>query len=224
MVENALVTENLTRKLESENEIFLVRDVSIEIKKGEFVAICGPSGSGKSSLLYLLGLLDVPTAGKIFFNDSNVLNLDDNEKAHFRLKNIGFVFQFHFLLQEFSLLENVMLPMKKLGNLSEEQMRDRAMSLLESFGLGTEVKKVPKQISGGQSQRVAIARALANSPKIILADEPTGNLDSKSSENVQKILREVSKSTNCSVVTVTHDKDFALFADRIINVVDGKVK
>lgn len=219
----SLRTNKLTKKLES-SDTYLVRNIDMEVQQGEFVAICGPSGSGKSSLLYLLGLLDTPTSGKLFINDIDVYALEDREKAKFRLEHIGFVFQFHFLLPEFTLLENVMLPMMRRGVLHKEDMKKRATELLTRLGLGEEIKKLPKQISGGQSQRVAIARALANEPRIVLADEPTGNLDSRSSENVQNILREVSRITQSSVIAVTHDRDFAGKADRVINVVDGQIQ
>lgn len=219
----SLRTNKLTKKLES-SDTYLVRNIDMEVQQGEFVAICGPSGSGKSSLLYLLGLLDTPTSGQLFINDIDVYALEDREKAKFRLEHIGFVFQFHFLLPEFTLLENVMLPMMRRGVLHKEDMKKRATELLTRLGLGEEIKKLPKQISGGQSQRVAIARALANEPRIVLADEPTGNLDSRSSENVQNILREVSRITQSSVIAVTHDRDFAAKADRVINVVDGQIQ
>jgi len=216
-------SENLTRTLSGEIPITLVKDITLEIKAGEFVVITGPSGSGKSSLLYLLGLLDKPTSGKIWLNDENISEYDENKLADIRLKELGFVFQFHFLLPEFSALENVMLPMQKLGKLSKTQIKERAGELLKSLGLEEQIHKIPKQLSGGQSQRVAIARALANNPMLILADEPTGNLDSISSANVQNILRDLAHEHNRAVVAVTHDQDFAKTADKIIHIIDGKL-
>lgn len=216
-------SENLTRTLSGEIPITLVKDITLEIKAGEFVVITGPSGSGKSSLLYLLGLLDKPTSGKIWLNDENISEYDENKLADIRLKELGFVFQFHFLLPEFSALENVMLPMQKLGKLSKTQIKERAGELLKSLGLEEQIYKIPKQLSGGQSQRVAIARALANNPMLILADEPTGNLDSVSSANVQNILRDLAHEHNRAVIVVTHDQDFAKTADKIIHIIDGKL-
>lgn len=216
-------TEGLTRKLDGELPVTLVNNISLEIQSGEFVVISGPSGSGKSSLLYLLGLLDRPTSGKIWLNDIDTSNYIDKQLADIRLAYIGFVFQFHFLLPEFTALENVMLPMKKLGSLTEKNALSRAQELLESLGLKDQMHKVPKQLSGGQSQRVAIARALANKPKIILADEPTGNLDSASGNNVRSILKDLSKNNDHTVIIVTHDSEFSRLADRVITIVDGKI-
>jgi len=215
--------ENLTRRLEGEVPVTLVQDANVEINGGEFIAITGPSGSGKSSLLYLLGLLDQPTSGKIWLNGTDTSACDADKLADLRLAELGFVFQSHFLLPEFSALENVMLPMQRLGRLSGAVARARGEELLVSLGLQEQIKKLPKQLSGGQSQRVAIARALANEPLLILADEPTGNLDTASSANVQKIMRDLAHERGRAVVVVTHDTHFAETADRIITVVDGKI-
>lgn len=149
--------------------------------------------------------------------------MNDDQRADLRLEDLGFVFQFHFLLPEFSALENVMLPMQKLGRLSDKQIKTRAQELLESLDLGTQIHKLPKQLSGGQSQRVAIARALANEPLLLLADEPTGNLDTKSSLNVQNILLEQAHKHNRTVIVVSHDMEFARRADRSIVIIDGEI-
>ncbi len=223
MIKTVIKTENLTRRLEGEIPITLVENANVEIKQGEFIVITGPSGSGKSSLLYLLGLLDKPTKGKICLGDTDVSSYNEEQLADIRLKELGFVFQFHFLLPEFSALENVMLPMQRLGSLSQTKIKERAQELLTSFGLSEQMYKLPKQLSGGQSQRVAIARALANNPTLILADEPTGNLDTESSTNVQIILKELAHKQNRAVVVVTHEPKFATIADRVIRIVDGKI-
>ncbi len=219
-----LKTSNLKRVLEAEVPVTLVEGINIEIRSGEFVAITGPSGSGKSSLLYLLGLLDSPTEGEVILHGENVDGYNDNKLADVRLKEIGFVFQFHFLLPEFSALENLLIPMRRLRDMSEKEMKQRAVNLLTDIGLADHMHKKPKQMSGGQCQRVAVARALANNPKLILCDEPTGNLDTASSENVQSILRDLAHRHNRAVVAVTHDPKIAESADRVIRIVDGRVK
>ncbi len=201
----------------------LVRDIDLSINPGEFVAITGPSGSGKSSLLYLLGLLDVPTTGTVLIQGRDATRLSERERAYLRLSLLGFVFQFHFLLPEFSVLTNVMLPMRALGRLTDAQMRERAHGLLDALGLADHASKLPGQMSGGQRQRVAIARALANDPLVILADEPTGNLDTKSSEQVLGIFRKLVDETGRSIVTVTHDLALAARMDRQIHIVDGRI-
>ncbi|MCO6431339.1 MAG: ABC transporter ATP-binding protein [Deltaproteobacteria bacterium] len=224
MSEVVIRTEKVTRILSGEVPVTLVRDVDVEIKRSEFVVISGPSGSGKSSLLYLLGLLDTPTSGKIWLMGQDTSSFDEDQLADVRLSKIGFVFQFHFLLPEFSALENVMLPMRRLNKLPESEVEDRARSLLVDLGLEKQLNNLPKQLSGGQSQRVAIARALANDPSIILADEPTGNLDTASSKNVEGILRELSEKHGRAVMVVTHEARLAENADRTIRIVDGRVQ
>jgi lipoprotein-releasing system ATP-binding protein len=201
----------------------LVRDIDLRIEPGEFVSVIGPSGSGKSSLLYLLGLLDLPTTGEVLINGRNASNLDEAERAYLRLSTLGFVFQFHFLLPEFTAMQNVLLPMRALGQLSPDMMQARARDVLNALGLEGHTHKLPGQLSGGQRQRVAIARALANDPLAILADEPTGNLDTASSAQVLSIFRKLVDETGRSIVIVTHDLDLAARADRQIRIVDGRI-
>ncbi|HZH11572.1 MAG TPA: ABC transporter ATP-binding protein [Microvirga sp.] len=214
---------HLTRILPATVPVTLVRDVSLDVDEREFIAITGPSGSGKSSLLYLLGLLDRPTSGTLRIRGRDTSQLGDDELARLRLESLGFVFQFHFLLPEFSVLKNVELPMRKAGRLSASAMRERAAGLLEELGLAGHLDKRPDQLSGGQRQRVAVARALANDPHVVLADEPTGSLDSKSSEQVFTILRDLVHKRGKTVIAVTHDMEIAARADRRIHLVDGKV-
>ena len=214
---------NVTRILPGIVPTTLVQDINISIGNNDFVAITGPSGSGKSSLLYLLGLLDLPTTGEVLIRGRATAHMDEEERAHTRLSLLGFVFQFHFLLPEFTVLDNVMLPMRALGALSAAAMRTRARDLLGSLGLGDHMTKRPDQLSGGQRQRVAVARALANEPPIILADEPTGSLDSKASGQVFEVLRELVDRYGKTVVAVTHDLALAARMDRHIELLDGRV-
>jgi lipoprotein-releasing system ATP-binding protein len=217
-------TEHISRILDTEAlPVTLVKDASVELRTHEFTAIKGPSGSGKSSLLYLLGLLDKPTTGKIFIDDIDVTGLSDKKLAQIRLEQMGFVFQFHFLLPEFTSLENVMMPMQRLGRLKDGDIKKQASEKLEKLGLGEHMYKLPSQLSGGQRQRVAVARALANNPRMIFADEPTGNLDTESSKTVQEILKKLAHDDGCAVVAVTHDPEFAKNCDRIITIIDGSV-
>ncbi|HVY00967.1 MAG TPA: ABC transporter ATP-binding protein [Pseudorhodoplanes sp.] len=213
----------VTRILPGTVPTTLVRDIDLRVGDNEFVAITGPSGSGKSSLLYLLGLLDLPTSGEVLIGGRATSQMDEIERARTRLATLGFVFQFHFLLPEFTVLENVLLPMRALGALSQPAMQARARELLASLGLGEHIHKRPDQLSGGQRQRVAVARALGNEPPVILADEPTGSLDSKSSEQVFGVLRDLVDSHNKTVVAVTHDLDLAKRMDRRIHLVDGVI-
>jgi lipoprotein-releasing system ATP-binding protein len=215
-------TTGLVRRIEGAVTATLVNHVDLTVEKGEFLAITGPSGCGKSSLLYLLGLLDVPTEGEVYIAGQATSQLSETQKADLRLRMLGFVFQFHFLLPEFSALSNVMIPMRTLGRLSLKEMRERGTSLLTSLGLGEQIAKLPNQLSGGQRQRVAIARALANDPEIIMADEPTGALDTVSTQQVFSILRDLSDKGR-TVVVVTHDMALADKADRRVRVIDGKI-
>jgi lipoprotein-releasing system ATP-binding protein len=201
----------------------LVRDVDLSIGEKEFVAITGPSGSGKSSLLYLLGLLDLPTTGEVLIRGRSTAAMDEGERAFIRLSMLGFVFQFHFLLPEMTVLENVTLPMRALGRLAPTQMTRRGGDLLSSLGLAEHMHKRPDQLSGGQRQRVAVARALANEPPVILADEPTGSLDSKATEQVFQVLRQLVDRDGKTVVAVTHDLSLADRMDRKVELIDGSI-
>jgi lipoprotein-releasing system ATP-binding protein len=219
-----LRTEGLTRVLPGEVPVTLVEDINLEIAQGEFVAIMGPSGSGKSSLLYLLGLLDMPSEGRILLEGADTGGLSEDQLAELRLARLGFVFQFHFLLAEFSAIDNVMLPMRRLGRRTEAEATAKAKELLESLDLAAHMYKRPSQMSGGQRQRVAVARALANDPLIVLADEPTGALDTKASTNLRTILHDLSHKEKRTIITVTHDPLFAQAADRRVFLVDGHLQ
>lgn len=217
-------TTNLTRILANEEiPVTLISNVTLEINAGQFAAITGPSGSGKSSLLYLLGLLDRPTSGVLQIDGVDTTGMDEDELAAFRLEKMGFVFQSHFLLPEFSALENVMLPIRRLGRKNNAGALLDAETILEKLGLKEHLHKLPQQMSGGQRQRVAIARALANNPRIVFADEPTGNLDTTSAAVVQDIFRDLAHNENRAVIAVTHDPAFAATADAKFHIVDGKL-
>ncbi len=219
----ALRCEQLHRYLgEAEGRVHVLRGVSFEARRGRVTAIVGPSGCGKSTLLYLLGLLDQPDGGSIWISDQLMSNSSDLDRTASRCEHIGFVFQFHFLMQEFSALDNVMMPMRKLGRLTEEQMAARARALLGDVGLGDKTHRLATHLSGGEQQRVAVARALANQPAIILADEPTGNLDVRNSTLVFELLTRLAKENGQAVVLVTHNPDIANRCDEIKPMRDGE--
>ncbi len=214
--------DNVTRVLESEVvPVTLVKDIDVEINRGEFVSVIGPSGSGKSSLMYLMGLLDQPTEGRVFIDGEETTNASKKMLERIRLEKIGFIFQFHFLIEEFSAADNIMLPMRKMGKLSLPEMKNRAESLLAEFGIEEQGHKKPAQMSGGERQRVALARALANDPLIILADEPTGNLDTSNADRVFKLFEKLVTEEDRTIVTITHDPALADRANRQIRIVDG---
>jgi lipoprotein-releasing system ATP-binding protein len=214
---------DVTRILPGIVQTTLVHDIDLMINDSEFVAITGPSGSGKSSLLYLLGLLDMPTRGEVLIRGRSTADMEEQERAATRLGMLGFVFQFHFLLPEFTARDNVMLPMRALGRLAAGEMIERADELLAALGLAEHAGKRPDQLSGGQRQRVAVARALANDPPLVLADEPTGSLDSRASEQVFEILRALVDRHGKTVIAVTHDLELARRMDRRLQLVDGGI-
>lgn len=219
----ALSVENISKYFYEPQKFQALKNISFEVKKGEFVSIMGKSGSGKSTLLYLLSTMDTDYEGIITVNDKKVTGLKQNRLATFRNENIGFVFQFHYLLPEFTVLDNVMLPALKLGKISKDEISEKALDLLKMLGLSGHETKRASKISGGQQQRVAIARALINDPAIVMGDEPTGNLDSKNMKIVFEIFRELAKERGQTIIAVTHDHDFASNCDRIIELVDGKL-
>ena len=220
---NAISIQNINKHFYDPVEFQVLKNISFDVKKGEFVSIVGKSGSGKSTLLYLLSTMDTNYKGNIAINGTQVTGLSQNELAKFRNEQIGFVFQFHFLLPEFTVLDNVMLPALKLNKRTKDEIEAEALESLHLLGLkGNEYKKASK-ISGGQQQRVAIARALINSPSIIMGDEPTGNLDSKNTNIVFDVFKEFAKERGQTIIAVTHDDEFAANCDRIIELSDGKL-
>ena len=207
---------------EANGTVQVLNGVSLEAKPGEITSIAGPSGCGKSTLLYLMGLLDRPDSGKVFMGDSEVQSLEDDERTKARNHFIGFVFQFHFLIKELSAIENISLPLLKLGK-DEDSANQKANDLLSELGLESKAQRPAYKLSGGEQQRVAIARALANSPKYLLADEPTGNLDSSNSEGVFELLDRMAKQTGLSVILVTHNEKLADLSHRKYWMEDGRI-
>jgi lipoprotein-releasing system ATP-binding protein len=201
----------------------VLKDLNFEIKKGEFTSIMGKSGCGKSTLLYILSTMDTDYDGELFLNDQLISGKSSGYLSYLRNKHIGFVFQFHYLLSEFSVLENVMLPAKKLAEKSLQEIEYDAIQKLKMLNIDHLAKKRASRVSGGEKQRIAIARALINDPTIIMGDEPTGNLDSYNSENVFNIFKQLSDEQGMSLLVVTHDHDFAYKTDRIIKMGDGKI-
>lgn len=218
-----LRAEQLNKYFRNPVEFHALKDISFEIQQGEFVSIMGKSGCGKSTLLYVLSTMDRDYTGKLHLNGECITGKDATELARIRNEEIGFVFQFHYLLPEFTVLENVMLPARKLGKYDHHTIKKQALEKLALLEIEEQAHKKASMISGGQKQRVAIARALINNPKIIMGDEPTGNLDTKNSENVFSIFRDLSHQKGLSLLVVTHDEDFAANTDRIIRMDDGHV-
>ena len=219
-----LEARHLSRTLPGDPPVRLVRDINLILQPGRFTTIVGPSGCGKSSLLYLLGLIDRPSEGELLYQGREVSALSGDERAQIRLAHFGFVFQFHFLLPEFSALENVTLPIRRLGQLTNAQARARGLELLGTMGLADKADKTPDRLSGGERQRVAIARALANDPALILGDEPTGNLDSRNSARVVEELRMLAHEQGRAVAIVTHDPGIAAIADIRVEMLDGRIE
>lgn len=222
MEQEILKAEKLNKYFNEAAPIHVLHDISLSIGEGEFVSIMGKSGCGKSTLLYLLSTLDTAYEGTIDINGKRVTGLSENAMARFRNEYIGFVFQFHFLLPEFTALENVMLPALKLGKFHHKEVEQHAMEKLRQMDMHEHAHKLSGKLSGGQQQRVAIARALINNPRIIMADEPTGNLDSANTAIIFNIFNKLVEEGN-TIIIVTHDHDFAAKSDRILQMVDGKI-
>ncbi|NMW20104.1 MAG: ABC transporter ATP-binding protein [Chlorobiaceae bacterium] len=221
-----LKLEAIRKELELSRDIrqTIIPNLSLEINAGEFVAITGPSGSGKSTLLYIMGGLDKPTSGKVWLDGDVITEKNETEMNRIRNEKIGFIYQFHFLLPEFNAVDNVSMPMMINGRRSRKEIKERAKMLLDLVEMQNKYTNKPSQLSGGQQQRVAIARALANEPKVLLGDEPTGNLDSRSANNVYNLFDRLNRELHQTVIVVTHDEEFANRAGRRINLVDGKIE
>jgi lipoprotein-releasing system ATP-binding protein len=204
-------------------EVEILHDIDLTLRRGELVALIGPSGSGKSTLLNIVGLLDRPTKGRLFIEGEETSTLDDTAITRLRGRNIGFVFQYHYLISAFTALENVMMPLLVEHAFPTDSMRQRAHGLLSKMGLAQWENNLANNMSGGQQQRVAIARAMAMNPALILADEPTGNLDTKSADAVFEMMRQVNKTNGTTFLLVTHNMDLARRCDRIVEVVDGRI-
>jgi lipoprotein-releasing system ATP-binding protein len=217
-------TENLIKeyKIAKDKSLRVLNGINIRLFKSEIVSIVGASGAGKSTLLHLLGALDKPTSGEIYYEDENIFNLSSDKLAKLRNTKIGFVFQFHHLLPEFTAIENVSIASMISGK-SLNDTRRRAKSLLEDVGLGDRLEHRPNELSGGEAQRVAMARSLMNSPGVILADEPTGNLDTKNSEEIIKLIFDLREKYGQTFVIVTHNENFASITDRTLKMVDGRI-
>ena len=218
-----LSTNRLGKYFNDPVKFKVLDDVNFEVKKGEFLTIVGKSGCGKSTLLYCLSTMDTNYEGELFINNQKATGKKTDELATIRNNNIGFVFQFHYLLPEFTCLKNIMIPALKLGKYSFEEVEERAYQKLEMLGLKDQALKLASKLSGGQQQRVSIARALINDPAIIMGDEPTGNLDSKNTEIVFDIFKQLSQDFGQTIIAVTHDNDFAKASDRTIEMADGRI-
>lgn len=217
----ALSAKNVSKYFYEPSKFKVLKELSFEVKKGEFLSLIGKSGSGKSTLLYVLSTMDTDYSGDLIINDEVLTGRTQNQLAAFRNTHIGFVFQFHYLLPEFSALDNVMLPALKLGRKSKEEVKEAAYQNLKILGLEDQALKMTNKLSGGQQQRVAIARALINEPAIIMGDEPTGNLDSKNTDIVFDIFRQLAEERGQTIIAVTHDDEFAQKSDRILELSDG---
>jgi len=223
MSEKIIESKHINKYFHDPLTVQVLKDIDFSINKGEFISVIGKSGCGKSTLLYILSTMDTDYEGELLIDNVSMKNKQEAELAKIRNEKIGFVFQFHYLLNEFSVLKNVMLPGLKLGKLTEQEIEHEAYEKLKILGVQSEALKKPNQLSGGQKQRVAIARALINNPIIIMGDEPTGNLDKKNSEVVFSIFKELAEVYNQSLLIVTHDNEFAGRTHRIIEMEDGKI-
>src|SRR5213595_933618 len=222
--ELSLTYRDIERYLgEEESRVHALRGVSLDLESGSIHAVVGPSGCGKSTLLYILGLLDEPDAGSVEIASTPISHLRDEELARRRNELIGFIFQFHFLMEDFSAHENVMIPMRRLGQMNETEMRERAAALLESVDLGDKLGRQSRHLSGGEQQRVAIARALANDPQVILADEPTGNLDTANSERAFELLQKIVHQRGKALLLATHNPAIAEACDWVHEMKDGRI-
>lgn len=222
-METVLKVENITKYFYTPVKFKALDAISLEIKEREFVTITGKSGCGKSTLLYILSTMDTEYEGKLYLDSELITGLKQDDLAKLRNRNIGFVFQFHYLLPEFTAIKNIMIPALKLGKYSREEIEHRAYEKLKLLGVAEQALKPASKLSGGQQQRIAIARALINDPKIIMCDEPTGNLDSKNTAIVLDTFKRISKEFNQTIIAVTHDNDFAKDSDRTIEMTDGKI-
>lgn len=224
MNNNILVLENVSKSYQTKVEkIDILKNINLSVKKGDFLSIIGRSGSGKSTLLNIMGLLDKNDSGKIYIDGIDISNIDDTVKNKIKNEKLGFVFQFHFLLPEFTALENVMLPALINAYSKKEEIKNRAIELLEMVGLKERIFHKPSQLSGGEKQRVAIARALINNPDILLADEPTGNLDEETSDGIFEILKKINKENEQTIIVVTHSKELANLSNRQIDLRKGSI-
>ena len=222
-METVLKATNVNKFFYEPEEFHVLKDINFEVKRGEFLTLIGKSGCGKSTLLYLLSTMDTDYKGEIVINNYKVTGQKQNELAAFRNEHIGFVFQFHFLLPEFTALKNVMLPAEKLGKYAKSEIHDRAYEKLKMLDMEKFAMKVSSKLSGGQAQRVAIARALINDPTVIMGDEPTGNLDTTNTKIVFDILHNLARTQGQTIIAVTHDPEFAQNSDRIIEMKDGEI-
>ncbi|AWI03042.1 ABC transporter ATP-binding protein [Clostridium drakei] len=219
----ALEGKEITKEFKMGKEsLMILKDISIKINVGDFVSIMGPSGSGKSTLMYILGGLDKPSTGKVLMNGEDISKFNDDKKSVMRRRNIGFVFQFYNLIPNLNVEENILLPVLLDGNKTKDYKKELD-NILEIVGLTERRKHTPKELSGGQQQRVAIARALINNPEIIFADEPTGNLDSKTGTEIMELLRKINRENKKTIIMVTHSMETAEYGSRVVNIKDGGI-
>ncbi|CAN5910990.1 ABC transporter ATP-binding protein [soil metagenome] len=223
MAEAVLKARNLNKYFTEPVKFQVLKDINLEVRRGEFLSLVGKSGCGKSTLMYLLSTMDTDYEGQIEINGEPVTGRNQNDLARFRNEHIGFVFQFHYLLPEFTALQNVMLPALKLGRYGKKEVEERAYEKLRLLGMHEQAHKPSNKLSGGQQQRVAIARALINDPTLIMGDEPTGNLDSANSQNVFEIFKQLAQEYHQTIIAVTHDPEFAANTDRVVEMSDGRI-